>query len=351
MASEGRNLVGLDIGSHSLKLCEIEEPRKGPRRLVRFGYHPLPAEAIVDGQIRDREAVIDGLEKLFHKSSHRDVAIRVSGHRVIIKKIVMPLMNSTELAAQINWEAEQHIPFAISDVQIDYDIVRQRPEQGQMDVLLVAAKKEDVASLMDLAKAAKLRPRVIDVDAFCVQNCYETGYGPTGAGRSVVLVHTGASLTTLNILADGSTAFTRDLTQGGQGITDELQRMLGLSAEEAETLKCKASDGAADARVMQAVEQSLESLAGEIQRSLDFFLATSGFGKIDTILVSGGTSNSVYLLRAIERRAGAPVERLDPFRAAAPDAQKMDIHSLHGRVSQSVVAMGLALRKDKERRA
>ena len=126
---------------------------------MRFGYHPLPAQTIVDGHIMNAGAIVDGLDRLFHKVKRRDVALRVSGHSVIIKKITMPLMTAAELAEQINWEAEQHIPFELADVQIDYQVVTRREDQGQMDVLLVAAKKEEIGDLTNLALEAKLRPQ------------------------------------------------------------------------------------------------------------------------------------------------------------------------------------------------
>src|SRR5687767_2452890 len=206
--SEGNNLVGVDIGSSSIKVAEIKEGRRGSRSLTRFGYHPLPPQTIVDGHVINSGAVVEGLQKLFHKSKSKEVALRVSGHSVIIKKITMPQMTSAELQEQITWEAEQHIPFALTEVEIDWQVLVQRPEQGQMDVLLVAAKKEEINDLTNLAIEAKLKPRVVDLDAFTVQNAFEMGYGPPPAGQSVVLIHVGASLTTLNILSDGSTAFT-----------------------------------------------------------------------------------------------------------------------------------------------
>ena len=150
MASEGKNLIGVDIGSTSIKVCEIKESR-GNRKLIRFGYHPLPAETIVDGHIINSGAVVEGLELLFHKAKRRNVALRASGHSVIIKKITMPLMTSAELFEQIHWEAEQHIPFDLAEVTIDYEVLHRRDGEGQMDVLLVAAKKEEISDLTNLA--------------------------------------------------------------------------------------------------------------------------------------------------------------------------------------------------------
>lgn len=350
--SEGKNLVGVDIGSSSIKVAEIKEKRGGARALVRFGYHPLPSETIVDGHIINSGAVVEGLQKLFHKAKRRDVALRVSGHSVIIKKITMPQMTTAELQEQITWEAEQHIPFDLSEVQIDWQVLSQRPDQAQMDVLLVAAKKEEIGDLTNLAVEAKLRPRVVDLDAFTVQNTFEAGYGVPPPEQTVALLHVGASLTTLNILADGTTSFTRDIANGGALITEEIQRNLGLSAEEAEAYKCGGDGrGLVPREVPEIIGTVVEQLAGEIQRSLDFYLATSGGGEISRVLVSGGTANIRALLEAIERRCRVPVERLDSLRVATPEGKNVDQALLQARAPQAAVAIGLALRKDREKRS
>jgi type IV pilus assembly protein PilM len=350
MASDGKNLVGVDIGTTSIKVCEVREDRKGNRALVRFGFHPLPPQTIVDGHIMNAGAIVDGLDRLFHKVKRRDVALRVSGHSVIIKKITMPVMTTAELAEQINWEAEQHIPFELADVQIDYQVVSRREDQGQMDVLLVAAKKEEIGDLTNLALEAKLRPRVVDLDAFTVQNCYEMAYGPAPADQTVVLLHVGASLTTLNILSQGTTAFTRDVVNGGNAITEEIQRQLGVSQEEAEAYKCGTAAGMVPDEVPNIVRDVVETLAGEIQRSLDFYLATSGDREIHKVFVSGGTANVQALHEEIASRCQVDVVPLDPLLVAQPDPKTVDPVALQGRTSQAVVAYGLALRKERERR-
>jgi len=350
MASEGKNLIGVDIGSSSIKVAELKEGRKGQRTLVRFGYHPLPSQTVVDGHIMNSGAVVEGLEKLFHKAKRRDVALRASGHSVIIKKIAMPLMTVAELAEQINWEAEQHIPFDLAEVQIDYEVLHQRADQGQMDVLLVAAKREEINDLTNLAVEARLRPKVVDLDAFTVQNVYEVGYGQPSPEQTVVLIHVGNALTTINILSDGTTAFTRDIANGGAALTEEIQRQLGISQEEAEAYKLGGDGrGIVPKEVPDIINQVVEQLAGEIQRSLDFYLATSGDREINGIFVSGGTANVQSLLDAIAHRSRVHVERLDPLRVATPDSRSVDPMVLSGRTSQAVVAVGLALRKDRER--
>ncbi len=347
--AEGRNLVGVDIGSSSIKVCEIKEGRKGARSLLRFAYHPLPPQSIVDGHIMNSGAVVEGLEKLFHRQRRKDVALRISGHSVIIKKVTMPLMTQDELREQISWEAEQHIPFDVADVELDYQVLRRREEEGQMDVLLVAAKKEEIQDLLNLALEARLKPKVIDLDAFTVQNCFEAGYGAPERGATIVLLHVGASLTTINIIADGTTAFTRDIANGGNAITEEIQRQLSIGQDEAEAYKCGTGGGIVPHEVSKIVQQVVESLAGEIQRSLDFYLATSGDREIAKVVLSGGAARMASLKDAIGGRSRAPVEVLDPLRSASFDTKSAGIGELEQQGPAASVAFGLALRKERER--
>src|SRR5688572_29879750 len=205
---------------------------------------------------------------------------------------------------------------------------------------------------MNLALEAKLRPKVIDLDAFTVQNCFEAGYGEPDRGHTIVLLHVGASLTTINIVANGTTAFTRDIANGGNAITEEIQRQLSISREEAEAYKCGGDGrGIVPREVPEIIHQVVDQLAGEVQPSLDFYLATSGDRQIAKIYCSGGTANVRSLLDAIHGRARVPVEILEPLKVADPDPKLVDPAALRGRDAQAAVAMGLALRKEKERAA
>lgn len=350
MASEGKNLVGVDIGSTSIKVCELKETRRG-LSLVRFGYHPLPEDAIVDGQIMGSSAIVDGLQRLFHKQRRKQVALRASGHGVIIKKITMPVLSPEELREQIGWESEQHIPFDRTEVQIDHQILGIREAEGQMDVLLVAAKLEEISDLTNIAREAGLKPVVIDLDAFTVQNVFERSHGVPPEDETVVLIHTGASLTTVNIISRGITAFTRDIAVAGDAITEDIQRRLGVGREEAEAFKCGGEgQGVIPPEVPSIVEESIDRLAGEIQRSLDFYLATSGDDRIHRVYMSGGTANLDRLVELIGESQQVPVERLDPLIVAPPDPKHVDPTALMGRGLQAVVSFGLALRKERERR-
>ena len=352
-------MVGVDIGTASIKVCQVKETRKG-LGLVRLGYAPLGPQVIVDGQVIDAGAVVETLQKVFHdaKIRQKECALSVSGQSVIIRKITVPMMTEAELSEQIQWEAEQHIPFDIKDVHVDYQVLRRRVEASQMDLLLVAAKRDQIEEYAQLARNAKLKPMVCDIDAFTVQNLFE--YSRTlPQDQTVALINVGASLSSLNIVANGVSAFTREIANGGNVITEEIQKQLNVPREQAEAYKCGGSAspddparaGMVPQQVVQVIEAVSDTIAAEIQRSLDFFMATSGEGEIARIYVTGGSANLAALARAIERRARVSVETWSPVEKLTIEAKEVDAQLLQTRAAQLSVALGLSLRKEKEARA
>jgi type IV pilus assembly protein PilM len=358
--SEGNNLVGVDIGSSSIKVCELRETRKG-RTLQKVAFAPLPPQTIVDGHIMNAGVVTDTLSRLFADSQirQRNVAISVSGQSVIIRKITVPIMTPAELDEQIQWEAEQHIPFDIKDVQIDYEVLRRQTDRGQMDLLLVAAKRDEINDYAQFVREARLKPMVVDIDAFTVQNLFDVSRG-LPPDQTVALINLGASLSSLNIISSGASAFTRDIASGGNAITEEIQRQTGVSFDQAEAYKCgetatggepAAPSGMVPQQVHEVIEGVCDTIAAEIQRSLDFFMATSGESEIHRVYVTGGTANLTTLRNAIQRRAKAPVEFFNPLEKLAVDNRLVPEALLHQRAAQLAVAIGLSLRKEKEKRA
>ena len=355
---EGKNLVGVDIGTSSVKVCQLKETRKG-YGLVRLGYAPLAPQTIVDGQVMDSGAVVEALGRVVRDAAIRqkEVALSVSGQSVIIRKISVPMMTAAELEEQIHWEAEQHIPFDIKDVQVDYQVLRRRPEASQMDLLLVAAKRDQINDYAQLARDAKLKPIVCDIDAFTVQNLFEFSR-QLPPDRTIALLNVGAALSSLNIVANGVSAFTREIASGGNLITEEIQKQLGVTFDQAEAYKAGVTSPGNDPsrvivvpqQVKQVVESVTDSIAAEIQRSLDFFLATSGESEIGGIYVTGGTANLTALTQAIQRRARVPVEAWMPTERVTVEAREVDPRLLELRAAQLPVALGLGLRREKETR-
>jgi type IV pilus assembly protein PilM len=319
---------------------------------------PLAPQVIADGQVMDAGAVTAALQRAFSEAriKQKECALSVSGQSVIIRKIVVPMMTPQELDEQIQWEAEQHIPFDIRDVHVDYQVLRRRPEASQMDLLLVAAKRDQIEDYAQLARSAKLRPVICDIDAFTVQNLFEYSRGlPTD--RTIAILNVGASLSSLNIIANGVSAFTREIANGGNAITEEIQKQLGVDHDQAEAFKC-AVGGAPELRgspappqVFPVIDSVTSAIAAEIQRSLDFYLATSGEGEIERIYVTGGTANLPSLIQAIERRARVTVEAFLPTEKILVEPRDVNQELLQRHASELSVALGLSLRKEKEARA
>jgi type IV pilus assembly protein PilM len=349
--AEGKNLVGVDIGASSIKVVQLKEARK-KLQVIRWGIAQLPAQTIIDGHVMNAGAVTESLGRIFQDSKiqQRDVAIGVYGQSVIVRKITVPMMTPSELDEQIHWEAEQHIPFDIKLMSIDYEVLRRRPEAGQMDLLLVAAKKDEISDYASILKEAKLKPAVVDINAFTVQNIFEHQYGLPQDG-TIALLNVGAAVSSLNIVAKGVSAFTREITNAGNTITEEIRKALSCSHEQAEAYKMGGGPTQiVPQEVNQIINQASQGLAGEIQRSLDFYLATSGEQEISRIFVSGGSAYLVPLMQAIERRARVPVQLFDPMVNLGVDPKFVNEPQLRSVAAQMVVALGLSLRCDKERR-
>lgn len=350
--SASDNLVGVDIGTSSIKVCQLRDTRKG-LTLTHVGFAHLPRQTIVDGHVLNASAVVEGLGRAFQEAriKQRDVALSISGQAVIIRKITVPMMTAAELAEQINWEAEQHIPFDIKDVHVDYEVLRRRPDAGQMDLLLVAAKRDEVNDYTEIARSAKLRPMVVDVDAFTVQNLFEHTRG-IPPDLTFAIINVGASLASINIVSQGASAFTRDIANGGNYITEQIQRQLGVPFEQAEDFKCQAvyAPQSVPPQVPPIIESVCDSIAGEIQRSLDFFHATSGEAELHRIYVTGGSANLPWLMSAISRRSQVAVEALPPLERIAVEGKDINQQIIQAHAAQLSVALGLAMRKEKEQR-
>jgi type IV pilus assembly protein PilM len=318
LSLKSKSIIGLDIGSSSVKAVEVSVRPKGIE-LLHLGVAPLPPEAIVQG-----------------------------GHSVIVKKISLPEMTRDELEESIRWEAEQYIPFDINEVNLDFQILEQRDGEGQMEVLLAASKKDLIDDYCAVITEAGLRPAVIDVAAFAVANAFEANY-EVQPDEVVALVNIGAQTVNLNILANGVPAFTRDVSTGGNQYTEEIQKTLSVGFEEAERIKL-GGDPESDGQevVPQEVEEAMssvtETVIGEISRSLDFFQATAAESRISRILLSGGGAKISGLEKAFHERTQLPVEKLNPLGRMLPSTRYQP--EFIEQVAPALgVGVGLALRR------
>ena len=342
---KSKNLVGLDIGSSAIKLVELKDAKGGGYRLVKTGLETLSPEAIVDGAIMDASLVVDTVNRIVSSLGVRnnDFGTSLSGHSVIIKKISLPTMSAEELAESIRWEAEQYVPFDINDVNLDY-VVLDAAGGETMDVLLVAVKKDKIGDYTSVITQVGKTPALVDVDAFALQNAYEINY-PIEPGRVVALVNIGASVTNVNVLSGSNTIFWRDISFGGNQYTDAIQKQLSLGFEQAEVLKKGESSGDHSMQDILPILRSVsEDLAQELQKTFDFFIATTSTEKIDQIFIAGGSSRVVNLDSQLKERFGIPVEIMNPFRQIDISGSAVSPEWLTENAPSLAISVGLAVR-------
>lgn len=344
--NSGQNLVGLDIGSSSVKAVELQG-KLGNLSLAGIGQEKLQPDTVVDGQIMELNDVSNVIAGLFQSNGFKTdrVAAGVSGSSVIVKNIIVPPMSKEELAESIDWHAEEHIPFDIADVSLDYQVVDSNADS--LHILMAACKRDFVANIKQAIQLAGKQPAVIDVDAFALQNCYEVNYEPQ-ARETLALLNIGAATMNINILQGTRSVFTRDISLGGNQFTALLQKELGLNYEDAEQIKCGAAqpqDGGAQ-DISFALKNVSEQLGLEIQKTFDFFRATSENKEsvVQKILLSGGCSKLPGFVEFLSERFSLPVERFDPFRKITVDARRFDEAYMRGVMPEMAVAVGLALR-------
>ncbi len=339
------HLVGLDIGSRTIKLGELVE-KKGHRALKKFGMANLPQGAIVEGRITEPEVVADTIRGLVGdlKVREQNVATSISGYSVIIKKIVVGKMSDEELLDNIQYEAEQYIPFDVQDVNIDFQILGDHEASpNQMYVMLVAAKQEVVNEYMDLLDMAGLNPCVLDVDAFVLEKVFEDNY--LQEEKSVALVDVGANKLNVNILKNDVSAFTRDVTVGGEEITREISTRFGCSFEEAEDIKLgKASDKVPQKDVQEIIDSFVSNWCSEIRRVIDFYYSTYPDESIQQVLLSGGATQTRGFLEHLAAETSSDVQLFDPFRGLEIDEKEHDTEYIRRIAPQAAICMGLASR-------
>ena len=342
---KSRKLIGLDIGSSSVKAVELA--RKGSDyELTNLGIEALGQDVVVDGSIMDALFVASAIEKSFaqNKIKTKDVATSVSGHSVIVKRIAVSAASAAEVASAIPYEAQQYVPFDVSDVNLSYQIMGPAAGGHGMDVMLVAVKREKILNHTNVLSHAGRNPVVVDIDAFALENAFEANYDPP-AGTMVALLNIGASIMNINIVRDEASVFTRDVSVGGNQYTDTLQKELDLSFEDAEKLKRGYSLPNISEEVKASHLRSVsEILLLEIQKTFDFFKQTTSSFNIELIYLAGGTARIEGLADLLKEEFNVPVEVMDPFRKVHINPSRFDV-SFTAEIAPSLcVATGLALR-------
>lgn len=335
--------IGVAIGTSSVKIAEVQKTGKS-YSLVHFGIAQLPEEAIINREIVNHMAVVDATRGLVRqlKIKGKSVVTSLSGSAVIVKRILIEQTSDKELDDAISWEAEQYVPFDINEVVLDYQVLNKNGPEGKMEVVLVACKRSVVESYQAVLKDAGLNATCVDVDAFALQNVFESNYP---LDTPCALVDIGASSLKLVVTAGGQPVFTRDSAVGGRTLTAEIQKHLNLNYQEAEILKI---DGNAKGQVPQEVSDLInvmaENLAVEVKKSMDFYIASNTGLNVGYILLSGGTAKLPNLSKLVEDSVGLPTQLLNPFTTITYDSKVFTQDYISTISSLAAIPLGLAVR-------
>ncbi len=336
-------VIGLDIGSHAIKVCELKKT-EATYSVVNLGSIILPEGAVYDGTLHDPEVVAGAISSLLAnlKINHKKVAISISGYSVIIKKIHLAVMAEQQLEEYINAEAEQYIPFDIDDVYLDFqDLKTNTAGSDKTEVMLVAAKKEIIDEYLNMLKELGLQPVVVDVDGFALQNIYESTHPQN---ENVVLVDIGASKMNINIISNGISVAAKDIVLGSGQLTEQIADNFDISTEEAEALKIGLAPAQEKkeqlARIFTA---TCTQWLVEIKKAVELYHSNSANQKIDKLVLSGGGSKVAGLAQFLEKETDIQVEIFNPF-ADMITSKQIDRDYLNNIGPEMAIAAGLAIR-------
>jgi type IV pilus assembly protein PilM len=344
MLGGGGTAVGLSIGTSSIKLVELKRAGK-LWKLLHFGIVQLPEDIIVNREIINSIAVTDSIKTLIGqiKLKNHQVCTSLSGTSLIIRRMALEVPKLNELQEQVFWEAEQYLPFDVSEVVMDYQVLS-RSKDSKTDVLFVAVKKTVLDSYMSCISDAGLKSKIVDVDVFALQNLFEVNY-PANPSEAVAIIDIGASAMKTVVVHGGIPVFTKDTAIGGRNLTAEIQKNLNLTYVDAETLKIGADQGGTiPQEVSDLMHVMADNFATEIKRAIDFYNASSSGAPIAYILLTGGSSKLPGLSRVVEESVGLPTQLMNPFNAISYDPAIFTQEYLSNIAPIAAIPIGLALR-------
>jgi type IV pilus assembly protein PilM len=339
-----KTTVGLDIGSGLIKLAAIDHG-KGEPTLTKVGIAPVLADAIVEGEIMDPGVVADAIRAAYQSPGvkQKRVVAAVGGRDVIVKKIQVDRMKESDAADVVRWEAQQHVPFDIEGVELDFQVLDPEGEGVQMDVLLVAAKRELVENRAALLTDAGLDPAIVDVDAFALHNAFEVNY-PDAMQGVAALIHIGNEVTNVNILQEGVPLLTRDLSVGTRKFREDLQRERGMSAEDADRL-LQGFERTTD--LDPFVKNRGEEIGVGVERAVAFLQqsASREAGQVRRAYLTGGGARVPGLADVLSERLRLTAEVADPLKGLKVKDEAFGNLAIDEVAPLLVLAVGLALRK------
>ncbi|HOP08167.1 MAG TPA: type IV pilus assembly protein PilM [candidate division Zixibacteria bacterium] len=343
---QSKSTVGLDIGSNSVKLVKLDHTKQG-YSVSAIGIRELPAEAIVNDEIRDREAVIFNIQSLIDQTDPKikDVVVSISGHSVITDRFTIDKKTGAEAEQAILFETEQRAPFDVDDVSLSYHIIKVDDDLNKMDVLLVAARKESLKVYLELVEDCGLRPVIVDDDALAIYNAYETNYDidPT---KITALVNIGHDVTNITYLVDGLYHSTRDVSSGTREIYNAIQKEFRLNPElTAKAIKGEMGDSIDQDMLKATIISSTDELISGIELAFSYFKSQAKLESVDWIVLSGGGALVPYLAEFLQSRLAVPLEISNPLRNVDYDPELFQYLQPEKIAPLLAVPVGLAMRK------
>jgi type IV pilus assembly protein PilM len=342
-------LIGCDISSSSVKLVEIADAGKNVYRVERYAIEPLPRDAVVDGNINNLEAVSDCLKRGWKRmgTNIKGLALALPSAAVITKKIVVPAgQMENELELQVETEANQYIPFALDEVNLDFQVIGPAPNSpDDVEVLIAASRKEKIEDRVAAAEAAGLKAVVVDIESFAIQTAFELierALPDSGKDQNIAIVDVGTTMMNLNVLRNGQSIYMREQPFGGNTLTQEIQRAFGMSPEEAEA--AKRTGGLPDNYDAEVLAPFMDTLGLEVARALQFFFTSTQFNQVNHILLAGGCAAIPGIDEVVTRRTSVPSMVANPFSNMALSS-KIRPKNLATDAPSLMVACGLAMRR------
>jgi type IV pilus assembly protein PilM len=343
-----RNLVGVDIGLSSVKVCELSHARKGGFKLTKFAHVQLSEGCLLDDEVQKPDEIITGIKEALKKANikNTNATIGIFGPNCVSKRLSLPSGPAEEIEDQVLWESEQYIPFAIDDSTVDYHLIGENAGGGN-DVLIAAALNSVVMSFSDLIVEAGLKVRCADLQFFALVNVFECCLKNEleGSSDTYVVIDFGAQKTSLVIYRNGSVLFSKEINLGGVMITEEIQREMGLSYLEAEDLKISGDEnGNLSQEVLDVVNNLLESFFGELKKTLNFFMTASSVESIEHCYITGGASLVPGLNEGLQEILGIGIKRLNPLDKIESGLKGVGPTELEFIATSGCTAIGLAMR-------
>jgi type IV pilus assembly protein PilM len=341
------SVVGLDIGAHSIKVCELSGDL-GKIKLDKFGKFVLSEAAIIEDEVQKPQEIIDGIMEAINRAKIRSkvVCLGLYGPNTMTKRLSTPEGTKEEIEDHVMWEAEQYITFGADESMIDFHVIGEN-EGGGKDTLVAAAKNEVIENYLKLLKSAKLNGKIVDLNVIALSNIFEEVAKDNldEYSTGTLLLDFGAQSTKVVVYKRGGPIFTKEIPVGGSLITEEIQRQMGVSYEEAEDLKTTPDhNGNLPEEVMNIINAQVDLQVAEVKKNINFYVTQGSAEKVNYCFVTGGSSLLPGLIDKLSMAAGLPVERLDILSAIKVDERKLGIE-LNELAAISPVALGLAMRK------